>query len=333
MTKDAAVRITKARVELMTEPGHLHMIGPSVRGRMTAVFEKGYFKANNRYFPGFKPEEPSTFGFSVDANNLYGGVMQEEFLLIGNFRFANEVSISEILNMPTNSTIGYFVEVDLENPASIHDQHKDSPIASVKEIMLDAWLSEFQIDIKERFNIPQAKVSKLLQTMYDKKHFVLHFKLLQLYVQLGMRITKLHRVLQFNQEQWLKPYITLNSNMRKSATNKFPQNYYRLMNNSVYWKTVESKRRRLKAEITRNAERAKNVVSRFEFERFKIFGENKAALCSKPKIINWNTPLNVGASVLDLSKFYMYRFHYYLMRANFSCRLLFSDMNSLLYKV
>ena len=146
----------------MTEPEHLHMIEPSVRGGITSVFEMRYFKANNRYFPGFKPEEPSTFGFSVDANKFYGGVMQEEFLPIGNFRFANEKSISEILNMPTNSTIGYFVEVDLEYPASIHDQQKDYPLARVKEIVLDGWLSVFQIDIKERFNMPQAKVSKLL---------------------------------------------------------------------------------------------------------------------------------------------------------------------------
>ena len=169
--------------------------------------------------------------------------------------------------------------------------------------------------------------------MYDKKHYVLHFKLLQLYVQLGMRITKLHRVLQFNQEQWLEPYITLNSNMRKSATNKFQQNYYKLMNNSMFGKTIESKRRRLKVEITRNAEIAEKIVSKFEFERFKIFGENMAAMCSKPKIIKWNTPTIVGASVLDLAKFYMYRFHYYVMRANFSCRLLYSDTDSLLYKV
>ena len=193
MAKEAALRITKARVELMTEPEHIHKIEPSVRGGMTSVFETRYFNANNRYWSGFKPEKHSTFGFSVDANNLNGSVMQEEFLPIGNLRFANEVSISEKLNIPTNSTIGYFVEVDLEYPASIHDQHKHYPLAPVKKIVIDAWLSELQclakrIDIKERFNIPQAKVSNLQQTMYDKRHYDLHFKLLQLYVQLGMQL-------------------------------------------------------------------------------------------------------------------------------------------------
>ena len=100
MAKDAALRITKARVELLTEPEHLHMIEQSVRGGITSVFETRYFKANNQFLPGINPEEASTFGFCLDANNLYGGVMQKELLPIGSFRFANEVSISQILNMP-----------------------------------------------------------------------------------------------------------------------------------------------------------------------------------------------------------------------------------------
>ena len=120
--------------------------------------------------------------------------------------------------------------------------------------------------------------------------------------------------------------------MRKNATNKFQQNYYKLMNNSVYGKTIESKRRPSRVEITRNAERAEKLVSKFEIERFKIFGENMAAMCSKPKIITWNTPTIVVATVLDLSKYYMYRFHYQVMRQNFQCRLLYSDTDSLIYR-
>ena len=125
---------------------------------MTSVFETQYINVKNRCLPGFNPQEPATFGFSVDANNLYGDVMQKEILPIDNFQFANEVSISEILNKPTHSTVGYFVEVEFEYPASIRDQHKDSPPAPVKEIVLDAWLIEFQNDMKERFNITQAKL-------------------------------------------------------------------------------------------------------------------------------------------------------------------------------
>ena len=330
MAKDAAFRITEARVELLTEPEHLQMIEQSVRGGITSVFEKKYFKANNQFLPGFNTEEASTFGLCLDANNLYGGVMQKELLPIGSFRFANEVSIRQILNVPQDSAISYFVEVDLECARDVHDNNqRDYPLAPVKEIVQDEWLSDFQFSLKEQYNIPEAKVPKLLQTLFDKKNYVVHYKLLQLYVQLGLRITKLHRVVQFNQERRLEPYITLNSNMRKNATNKFQQNYYKLMINSLYGKTIESKRLQSRVEITRNAGRAEKLLSKFEFERFKIFRENMAAMCSKPKIITWNTPTIAGATVLDLSKYYRYHFHYQIMRQNFQN----TDTDSLIYRI
>ena len=121
--------------------------------------------------------------------------------------------------------------------------------------------------------------------MFDKSKYVLHYKLLQFYVRLGLRIKKVHRILKFTQSKWLEPYITLNSAMRKNATNRFEQNYYKLMNNSVYGKTIESKRRRLKVDITRDAEITAKLTSKFEFDKFKIFGENMAAICSRPKVI------------------------------------------------
>ena len=137
MATDAALRITKARIELLTEPENLHMIEQSVKNENTSVFETRYFKANNQLLTGFNPEEASTFGLCPDANSLYGGVMQNELLPTGCFRFANEVSISQILNMPQYSAVSYFVEVDLECPTDIHDNQRDYPLAPVKEIVQD----------------------------------------------------------------------------------------------------------------------------------------------------------------------------------------------------
>ena len=105
------------------------------------------------------------------------------------------------------------------------------------------------------------------------------------------------------------------------------------MNDAVYGKNCKSKRRRSKITITRNAEQVLNVVSKFEFDHYMIFGENMAALTTRPKSIFWNTPTVVGATILDLAKYHMYYFHYRVMRANFNCRLLYSDTDSLLYSV
>ena len=84
---------------------------------------------------------------------------------------------------------------------------------------------------------------------------MLHYKLLKLYVSLGSVVRKLHRALQFPENNWLTPFITLNSEKRQAASNKFEDSLYKLMNNAIYRKNCESKRRRMKIELTRDARR------------------------------------------------------------------------------
>ena len=145
---------------------------------------------------------------------------------------------------------------------------------------------------------------------------MVHYKLLKLYIELGLVIQKMQRVLQFRQESWLSPYITLKSEKRQVAANKFAENFYMLMNNAVYGKNCEPKRRRSKITITRNSEQVLNVLSRFDFDRYMIIGENMAAWTTRPKSIIWNPLTIVGATILDLAKYHMHYFHYRAMRPN-----------------
>ena len=158
----------------------------------------------------------------------------------------------------------------------------------------------------------------------------MHYKLLKLYVSLGLIVAKVHRVLQFKRANWLAPYITLNSNKRQTASKKFEENFYKLINNAVYGKNCESKRRRSKLTIARDADQVLSSISKFEFDRFTIFGYNLAALSFRARKIYWNNPTIIGATILDLAKYQMYSFHYFTMRAHFDCRLLYSDTDSLL---
>ena len=324
MAKEASLRICKANVELLTERENLDMIEPAIRGGVTSVFESRRFTANNSYIPNHDSTEESCFGFCVDADNLYGGVMQLEKLPLADFAFNTDIQLQEILDTADDASIGYFVEVDISYPPSLHDEHRDFPLAPTKDVVEDEWLSDYQIELKEQHNLPSSKVKKLLQTFFDKERYVVHYKLLKLYVQLGLVIRK---------QNWLSPYITLNSEKRQVASNKFEENFDKLMNNAVYGKNCESKRRRNKITISRNAEHALKIISRFEFDRYMIFGENLAALTTRPKTIYWNTRTIVGATILDLAKFHMYSFHYNVMRPHFNCRLLYSDTDSLLYAI
>ena len=105
------------------------------------------------------------------------------------------------------------------------------------------------------------------------------------------------------------------------------------MNIAVYGKNCDSKRRRNKKTISRDAEHALKIISKFEFDRYMIFGENLAALTTRPKSICWNTPTIVGANILDLAKYHMYPFHYNVMHPNFDCRLLYIDADSFLHAI
>ena len=127
-----------------------------------------------------------------------------------------------------------------------------------------------------------------------------------------------HRVLKFKQELWLEPYITLNTNKRKTARNKFEKALYKLLNNSAYGKLCELKRERVRVNFVHNTEETMQQISAFDFKTIKTFGDDLAALTSAPRVINWNVPTIVGACVLEIAKFKMYRFHYEIMKPNIS---------------
>ena len=200
MGKEASLRICKANVEFLTEREHLDMIEPAIRGGVTSIYENRRFIAKSQYIPNYNSNEDHQFGFCVDANNLYGGVMQLEKLPLSEFAFNTEVAIQEILDTPDNASVGYFVEVDLSYPPGFHDDHRDLPLVPTKNIVEEEWFEEYQLNLKEQHILPKSKMKKLLQRFFDKERYVVHYKLLKLYIELGLVIKKVHRVLQFRQE-------------------------------------------------------------------------------------------------------------------------------------
>ena len=131
----------------------------------------------------------------------------------------------------------------------MHESHRDYPLAPTKEVIQKDWLSRYQTNISEQMKNNEncgptiGKMKKLLQTLHDKTHYTIHYKLLKLYVKLGLIVTKLYRIVKFKQELWLELYITLNTNKRKAAKNKFEEALYKLLINSIYGKMCESKKR------------------------------------------------------------------------------------------
>ena len=114
------------------------------------MFEKRLVSANNKFVKNYDPKQPNTFLIMIDANNLYGGIMETFPLPLNSFEFNDQVTIAEILNTSRESEIGYNLDVDFLYPDHLHDAHSDYPLAPTKEVVSKMWLSELQLDMLKK---------------------------------------------------------------------------------------------------------------------------------------------------------------------------------------
>ena len=153
-------------------------------------------------------------------------------------------------------------------------------------------------------------MGKLIPNLSSKDRYVVHASNLDLYLGLGLKVTKVHRVLEFSQSPRLKSYIDLNTEKRKEAKNPFEKDFFKLMNNSVFGKTMENLRRRVDVRLVTNEETLLKHTSEPSFVSSKIFNENLMAIHKVKEVLKLDKPIYVGSSILDISKTLMYDFHY-----------------------
>ena len=147
-----------------------------------------------------------------------------------------------------------------------------------------------------------------------------------------MKLTKINKVLNFKQSDWMKKYINFNTKKRRNAANDFGKDFFKLMINSVYGKTIENLRKRINVRLINNAEDFRKHTSKPTYITYKIYGKDYAAIHEIKPVLILNKPIYVGFTVLDLSKWKMYDFHYIFIKKNFDAVLLFSDRDSLNYE-
>ena len=135
----------------------------------------------------------------------------------------------------------------------------------------------------------------------------------------------------------MEPYIRMNTELRKQATSVFEKDLYKLMNNSVFGKTMENLRRRVNVKLVRSHEEDKlrRLIASPSFARANIFGDDLAAVQVHKSRLVLNRPVYVGMSILDLSKTLMYDFYYNQMKGQYGgrCQLLYTDTDSLLLEI
>ena len=205
------LKMTNIKLELMTNIDMFQFIEKGMRGGVSYI-ENRYGKVNNKYMEEYDGNVPSKYIMYLDANSLYGWAMSQN-LPTGNFRWMKDKKINKIDLGKYNVDVkkGLILEVDLEYPRELHDLHNDYPVAPEKAKVSKNMLSGYCKKIAEKYKISISQVNKLIPTLNDKKEYVLHYQNLQLYLDLGLKIKKVHRVIEFNQSPWLKQYIDFNT--------------------------------------------------------------------------------------------------------------------------
>ena len=203
---DAMLKMTNIKLELITDIDMYLFIEKGMCGGVSYIANR-YGKANNKYMKEYDKNTPSKYIMYLDANNLYGWAMSQ-YLPTGGFKWMTEKQINDIdlAKYKEDSDKGIILEVDLEYPKELHKLHNDYPLAPEKIKVTNDMLSDYSKKIVEKYNISTGLVHKLIPTLDNKEKYVLHYRNLQLYISLGLKLTKIHRVLEFNQSPWLKEY-------------------------------------------------------------------------------------------------------------------------------
>lgn len=324
---DAMLLCTGVQLELISDLEIYEMIEKGIRGGLSQCSLRNA-KANNKYLPNFDNSQPSTYLIYLDCNNLYGYAMTKK-LPISNFRFltAQEIDNLNVFDVPDDSHVGYILEVDLAYPDHLHNAHRDLPFAA------------------EKFIPPGGKAPKLIASLYDKFKYVIHYVHLKECLKNGLQLKKIHRVITFTQENYLQKYIDLNTCLRQASSSNFEKDFFKLLNNAIFGKTIENRRKQVdiklvthwrdEQNITNKKLGAEKLIAKPNMKNITVFSENFAAIHLSPEKLSLDRPIYIGFTVLEYAKQHLYKFHYDFIKTKYQnkARLCYTDTDSLLYLV
>lgn len=324
---DAMLKYTGVKLELLTSLKMFEFVERGIRGGISQISHR-HAVANNKYMKNYDKTKEDSYITYLDANNLYGGAMCEH-LPYKDFDWNNdEWTTEKIMNIGDKDEKGYLFSVDLHIPEELHEHMNNYPPCpeniSINKDMLGNWQQE---------EYKKSNIKKLCCTFYDKIDYVVNYRYLKLVLSLGVKLLKVNKVLEYTQTDFLKKYIMMNTNLRKESKNEFEKDFYKLMNNSVFGKTMENVRNRINFRLINTEDQALRVKN---MKRFTIFNEDLVGIHIHKTEVKLCKPIYLGQNILDDSKHTMYNFHYNFMlkkveRQNID--LLFTDTDSLCYNV
>lgn len=306
----AMLKMTNVEIELLSDYSMQLQIEKGIRGGLSQVVKR-YCAANNKYLANFDKSQSENYLFYIDANNLYGWALCQPLPYKG-FKWIEPSTKSTeewktiILDYSDESQEGLILDVHLRYPHHIHDFHSDFPLA------------------------PHHYNKKLCGTLLDKTDYVVHIRNLKLYLQLGLELSAVNKIISFEQRAFLKPFIDFNTTKRAHATSEFERDFYKLVNNAIFGRSMMNLRKRRDIRLA-TEDQALKLVRKPTFSRLTMFNDNFFACHMARNKIKFTQPLFLGLATLELSKLLMYDFYYNKLKViDPSIKLLMTDTDSFL---
>ena len=328
LTWQCGLKYTGIELELLTDVDMLQMFEKGIRGGFSGVLGPRHVKAFNKYTSNFETDYrkmdehekkeclkrlkegknindffESNYLLYLDANNLYGWAMSQK-LPESDFKWEKDSNYYK--EIPEGR--GCLIECDLKYTEICKKKTHKYPLAPEKMKIKKEELSNYQLNLLG--DKPLGNEEKLFLTLRDKEKYIIHNSVLEKYLKLGMKVTKVHRTISFKESNWLAKYINFNTEQRTKAKSDFEKDLWKLMNNSFYGKTLENIRGRSEIKLLTEREEVKKYINKPNFKDSIIFNDSFVAIENNVTSVKFNKPIYLGQSILDYSKQLMYEFYY-----------------------
>ena len=338
---DCMLYKTKARIERVQDPQIFLEIESNIRGGLSLCSERYVEATPNLTKKQFarlsKSQQSKQFKLLYfDVVNLYGYCMTFP-LPVSSYRYLSRQEIKQIdwYRPNENSGYGYILTCDLKYPAKYHKAHSSFPLAPESiEITYDD-LSPFN---KRCFDMTSSnrnyKAKKLTATLGDKNNYTLYYLNLSDYLRWGLVLTKIHSVISFREENFMKTYVETCADLRRKATNNVEKTIYKSSVNTLYGKTLENVRDRTQCNIITTRGKMETKLLSNQFTSFNIIKEGLVFSFQKSKVVRMTNPILCAFVILERAKLSVYRLFYDTLRPTFrDISFLYGDTDSLICKL
>ena len=334
----ANLKYSKIELALLTDNHMYQFVESAIRGGLSCGGDIRYAESNNPYCDGYDPQKEKQYVINVDANALYPWGLSG-MLPVRNFQWVVPDELEKftpeyINNFGELDRTGYFIEVDLHFAKEDHDRFNAFPPAPHRRVVDESEMSDYQKELRSKLNMTNAslKTPKLIADLTDRKFYVLHYMELKKYLELGVKLVKVHKALSFEQENWMYRFVELCTQKRAATSDPYESFFWKILINSCFGKSIESKRNRKRINVVTREGNALALAKKATISDIMIISEDMVLVTMKAIRVKLNSPIYTGVTCLGRAKERMYDFYYNCVQREYgheNVQLLGGDTDSL----